>query len=311
MKINIEGIKLLEKIFEDNYLNYDTLIKFTKSKGTKGFIDHEKSFNRDISKSKIIAELIKLEEDNEYKDIYDFYILRENVSRLKEALLYIDKNGEMIINESLSKVYNFIPKNIKIQPNIYLYAGGIDGGFTVYRKDIFINYIKYFNNLEEFTKVISHELFHCRLVSLNNKFKNLFIDNINNRHTYEILGKILEEGTACLIQHGSVLEKDDPIGTITKEKMKLIGKKFSQLNYILLGIREGNINYLEMEKLDIYSLGYYIASSLYNFYGKEILLPWIEKYDYKKPIKSYIQAMRQTGNNSGFTKEIEGWLLQL
>ncbi len=311
MKINIEGIKLLVEIIENNCINYDKLVEFTKTKAMKAFMEHERSFSRDISRGMIIKELIKLKKDNEYKDKYGFYIMKENISILKENLFYIEKNGDKIISEALINVFKLVPKGIKIQPNIYLYAGGIDGGFTVCRKDVFINYIKYFNSLEEFIKVIGHELFHCRIISLSNKFRSLFIDNVNSKYIYEILGKILEEGIACFIQHGNILEKDDPAGTLTKEKIKLIDKKFQELNSTLLKIKEGNIDYLGTETIDIYSIGYYIVSSLYSFYGKEALLPWIERYDYKKPIKSYINVSREARRESGFNEEIEGWLLHV
>jgi len=311
VKINIEGIKLLEEILEDNCIDYNKLILFTKSNGTKGFIEHERSFNRYINKSMIIEELIKLKRDNKYRDKYDFYILKENISMLKKEILYLEENEDKIIKESLDKVYKFIPKHIKLQPNIYIYAGGTDGGFTVYRKNIFINYIKYLNKPQEFIKIMSHELFHCRTIPLINKFKSLFIDSFNNRHIYEVLGKIFEEGIACLIQHDNILEEDDPVGTLTKEKIEKIDKKFRDLNCFLLGIKQGNINDSRVEILDIYSIGYYIASSLYDFYGNGVLLPWIDSYDYKRPIKLYIEAAKTAKMNSGFTREIEKWLLKL
>lgn len=307
MKIKIEGIKLLLEIIEDNSISYNRLVEFTKTKAMKVFIEHERSFDRDISRTMIIKELIELKKKEEYKDKYGFYILKENLSILKDNLLYIEENCDKIISGALENVFKIVPRDIKIQRNIYLYAGGIDGGFTVYRKDIFINYINYFNNLEEFIKVISHELFHCRNISLSNKFKNLFLDNLNSKYIYEILGKILEEGIACLIQHGEVIEKDDPVGTLTKEKIKLIDKKFEELNSVLLKIKEGNIDGLG--SVDIYSIGYYMVSSLYKFYGKEAILPWVEMYDYKKPIKSYIKASREIRGESGFNVEIEKWLL--
>ncbi|WP_312907306.1 DUF5700 domain-containing putative Zn-dependent protease [Tissierella praeacuta] len=311
MKINIEGIRLLEEILEDNCIDYNKLILFVKSEGTKGLIEHERSFNRYINKSMIVEELIKLKKYNGYKDKYDFYILKENIPMLKKEILYIKENEHKIINEALDKVYKFIPKDIKVQPNIYIYAGGIDGGFTVYRKNIFINYIKYINKPQEFVKIISHELFHCRTIPLTNRLKSLFVLSFNNRYVYEILGKILEEGIACLIQHGNILEEDDPVGTLTKEKIKKIDKKIRDLNCFLLGIKQGNINYSRTEVLDIYTIGYYIASSLYDFYGRGALLPWIDSYNYKKPIKSYIEVAKTVKTNSGFTREIEKWLLKL
>lgn len=311
MKINLDGIKLLEEIIAEDRLNYDKLVDFTKTKAMKAFMEHEESFHRQINKSILIEELIKSIKDEYYMDKYGFYILKENRDVFRKSLKDIEKNQTMILERALSNVYKFVPNTMKIRPNIYIYAGGIDGGFTIYRKNIFINYIKYFNSLEDFIEVISHELFHCRDISLGNKFKNLYIDSTYDKNIYKVLGKVLEEGIACLIQHGNILKKDDPVGTLTKEKMDGIYERFQDLNNILLDIKENSLSSLRINTLDTYPIGYHIAKTLYDLLGKEALLPWIERYDYSILIKSYIEAMRQMEGGSGFTNEIENWLLHL
>ena len=310
MKIHMESIKILLNILEENKTDYQKLVKFTKTKEVQGFIQHEKNFNRKISEDIIIKEIIKLKTRTDYKDKYDFYIIKNNINIIKYNLNYIETHQYLIIKQALDRIKNIVSENIKINSNIYLYIGGIDGGFSIYGKNIFINYIKYFNKTDELIKILSHELFHCRIIPFKNKFRVfLFLDT--KKYIYEILGKILEEGIASLIQHGTTLEKDDPIGTVTKEKIKNIEEKFQVLNSVLLKLKGGNIDYLQLGQIDIYSIGYYMVSFLYRYYGIEILKPWIFKYDYNICIESYIRKAGKEGFSSGFSKEIEEWILNL
>lgn len=306
----MESIKILINILKEDKIDYRKLTKFVKTKEVRGFIQHEKTFNRKTSEDIIIEEIIKLKTQADYKDKYDFHIIKNNINIIVYRLNYIEEHQELIMEYALNRIRTFIPQSIKVNSNIYLYIGGIDGGFSVNGKDIFINYIKYFNEIDELIKIVSHELFHCRIIPFKNKFK-VFFTRDTKKYIYEILGKILEEGIALLIQHGIILGKNDPIGTITKEKMEKIEEEFEVLNCVLLKLKEGNIDYLELRKIDIYSIGYYIVNFIYKYYDEEILESWIFKYDYNMPIKSYIYGIRKEGLSSGFSKEIENWILEL
>ncbi len=46
-----------------------------------------------------------------------------------------------------------------------------------------------------------------------------------NPLVYEIIGKIMEEGIASLVQHGRILEVDDPTGTLTSRNLTLVKKR--------------------------------------------------------------------------------------
>lgn len=310
MKINIDGIKFLGEVLGGE-LNYAKLKRLTKIKGVSKFIEHEKIFNKGIDKFTLMEEIIKLKIYEDYKDIFNLYILKENLLKLYIELEFIKAHEEKIIDIALDKVYKIVPKSIDIYPNIYLYGGGIDGGFTLYGKEAFINYIKYLANMEEFIKVLSHELFHCRNISITTKLKNYLKLNIKERYLYEVLGKILEEGIALFIQHGRILEKDDPVGSLTKEKLSLVEREFKKLNDVLVEIKEGRVEYINIKTLDYYSLGYYVVSFLCDFYDKEILFPWILEYNYKSLIKYYIEGVRKNDNYHGFSKDIENWILNL
>ncbi|WMM25942.1 DUF5700 domain-containing putative Zn-dependent protease [Tissierella sp. MB52-C2] len=309
MKIHMESIKILINILKEDKIDYKKLTKFVKTKEVRGFIQHEKTFNRKTSEDTITEEIIKLKTQIDYKDKYDFYIIKNNINIIVYRLNYIEEHQELIMEYALKRIKTFIPQSIKVNSNIYLYIGGIDGGFSVYGKDVFINYIKYFNEIDELIKIISHELFHCRIIPFKNKFK-VFLTRDTKKYIYEVLGKILEEGIALLIQHGIILRKNDPIGTITKEKMEKVEEEFEVLDCVLLKLKEGNIDYLELRKIDIYSIGYYIVNFIYKYYDEEILESWIFKYDYNRPIKSYIYGIRKEGLSSGFSKEIENWILE-
>lgn len=310
MKINIDGIKALGDVLEEE-LSYDKLKKLTKVKSVSRFIDHEKTFNRDIDKFIFILEIIRLKTYEDYVDKFNLYILKENLSGLYEDLEWLKADEEKIIKEALDKVYDLVPSYIDINPKIYLYGGGIDGAFTLYGKEIFINYIKYLGSSEEFIKVVSHELFHCRNIPLKVKLRNYFQLNIRERYLYEVLGKIFEEGIALLIQHGNVLKKDDPVGSITREKLNLVDREFEKLNLVLEDIKGNSIEYINTKTIDYYALGYYMVRFLYDFYNREVLLPWILDLDYRTLIKSYILGIREEGKERGFSKNIEFWLMNL
>ena len=297
-------------ILEEDRIDHKKLNRFTKSKEVQGFIQHERSFNRKISEKIIIKEIIKLKTRNDYRDKYDFYIIKSNINTIRSTLDYIEKYQYSIMEQALDRVRIFVSQELKINSNIYFYIGGIDGGFSVYGKDIFVNYIKYFNKIDELIKIISHELFHCRVVPFRNKFR-LFLSLDTKKYVYEIFGKILEEGIALLIQHGATLEKDDPVGTITKDKMENIGEKFEVLNNVLLELKERNINSLGLQEIDIYAIGYYMVNFLHRYYGREILESWILKYDYNICVRSYIHRTKREGLSSGFSKETEEWILNL
>jgi hypothetical protein len=312
VKINLDGIRLLGEILEKDNFEEKEFYQLMRTKAMKGFIEHEKNFNKKVNKIIIKEEVINTIKVRGYKDKFEFHIIKENIGQLKEDLNYIENNEYIIVNEALKRVYNIVPKHTKINPNIYLYGGGIDGGFTIYRKKIYINYIKYIGDKEEFIKVLSHELFHCRKLPLKSKSKTFFIYDFNlEKFMYEIIGKALEEGIASLIQHGHYFKKDDPVGMLTNRNLVLAAEEFNRLNDILMTIKYGRPDYYNIKILNIYVIGYYMVNMLYHHYGKEILLPWIVNYDYKELIKAYIEINRTNNMSSGFSDEIEKWIISL
>src|SRR5690606_8348554 len=102
-------------------------------------------------------EISKILEREDYKDKFEFYKIKRNIHQLMEDIEYLKKNKALIIEKALEKVYKIVPEEIKVNTEICLYMGGTDGGFTLNRNCVFINYGKYIGNREEFVKILSHE----------------------------------------------------------------------------------------------------------------------------------------------------------
>lgn len=155
---------------------------------------------------------------------------------------------------------------------INLYVGGNDGGFTINRKEIYINYGMYAGNIKELIKIMNHELYHSRNISLKDRFI-FFLESLLNSNmvVHKAISKIIEESIACLVQQGPVLEKDDPTGTLTKRNLLLLKKEFDLLNQIIIESRRGIQAHKKIDMLNVYSIGYHIVSTIYNN-DKKILL---------------------------------------
>ena len=310
MGFQLDSIKFLASILQQDTFNKKEFNKFIKTKGTKGFLAHQKRINSKINIKSMEEELRKVVLDKDYKDIYEFYLIKQNINQINEDIKYIKKNEKQIIDQALKEVYKIIPKDISVRFNVYFYSGGIDGGFTVNRKKIFINYGKYIGLREEFIKILSHEIYHSRNIPLKNRLIFLFKMILKgNPLTYEIVGKIMEEGIASLIQHSGKLRMDDPTGTLTKRNLILVKEEFDLLNCILLDIKYNRYDYKKISKLNIYVIGYYIISSIYNTEGVLALDDWTVNLKYKRIIKKYIEICNANRISSGFTDEILEWII--
>lgn len=291
MKINIDSIIPLIEFFRNDYFNKEQFKKLIKTNGMKGFLEQERSKGRNIN---IREEIEKIIFNSEYKDEYGFYKFKKNLDFIEKDIKKIKTQEKYIIEKALEKNYKIIPKEMKIKCKIYLYFGGEDGGFTVSRNKIYINYGMYMNNLEELIKILSHELYHCRNISYKNRicfsFKTFF-DKYGK--IYEIIGKILEEGLAALVQHGNILKIDDPAGTLSNRSLLLIKDEFELLNNIILDIKK-NIPYnKKLKKLNLYAIGYYIVSTIYNTDGVLILDNWTVELKYEEILKRYIEICNE------------------
>lgn len=309
MAIITEGVELIIELLDSTYFDEKKFKKYMYSKVGKIFLNHERELRRNTSPQIIKNEMKRVINNPKYKDSYDFYKLKENLISVKEELEYIKLNEETIISSVLEQVYKFIPRWVEIRPDITLYAGGIDGGFATFTKDVYINYIKYIGNLNEFKKVLAHEFYHARKVPINKKIELFFKMNFyNGRAKYDSLGRIFEEGIACLIQHGVNLNVDDPVETLTKRDILLKKEHFAVLNHALYSIKKGTPDYNLINKINIYTLGYIISKTIYEQNSSISLDEWTINFNYKALIKRYIEICKQNGITSGFDRDIEKWL---
>lgn len=306
MTINIESIVSLANILKQDTFDEKEFRRYIKGRGTKGFLNHEKNINSKTSTRKTKEELKTVVSNKAYKDEYNFYLIKENIEKLNKDIVYLEENEEYILGQVFKEVYKVVPKEMKVKSNIYLYGGGVDGGFTFNRDKIFINYGKYIGTREELIKILSHEVYHSRNISIKDRLAfSLSIVFSPNPIIPEIIGKIIEEGIALLIQHGGNLEKDDPTGTLTRRKLMFIKDEFDLLNHVLLDAKNGMSSYKKIRNLDIYVLGYYIVTTIYNKKGIFILDDWTVNLKSENIIKEYIQICKDNNMPSGFTDQVK------
>lgn len=310
MSLDIDFLVILAEILKKNFFDKELFNAFIETKGAKGFIDHENTMGRKIDKLDIKEEIIKLIEQDDYEDRFHFYIIKKDVHKLLEDIDYLRRNKELIIHKALERVYEIVPEDIKIRTDICLYAGGIDGGFTLNRNQVFINYGKYIGEKEEFVKILSHELYHSREIPLRYRAK-VFLRFMSKkkRHAYGILGKIIEEGIACLIQHGAILNKDDITGNLTRRNLAHSKKQFEILNEILLDIKQGIPYRAKVNKLNVYSIGYLIVTTVYNDMGVLLLDNWTMGLDFRNIIKKYNEICMEKRFPCHLNHEAIGWII--
>ena len=302
MKLNIDSLVAIRNFLQKDYFDEKNYKQLIKTKGMKGFLEYENALGRDIN---IGEELEKLIYNEDYRDKYGFYIAKKRLKELEKDIDYIKKHENYILAEAIKNVYKIIPNDMKLNCKIYLFIGGNDGGFTVNRNKIYINYGKYINNMEEFIKVLSHELYHSRDISLRIRLLSLFkMLCSNNGRIYQIMGKIMEEGMASLAQHGAILKNNDPAGTLNSRDLLLIKYEFELLNKILLDIKNNNSYYKGLKQINLYAIGYYIVSTIYNTEGVLILDNWTVELKYEDIIKKYSEICNTREISSGFNKNI-------
>ena len=289
-------------LLQKDYFDVKLFKQLLKTKGMIGFLEYQRSIGQDIN---IKEELEKVIYDENYKDKYEFYIAKKKLKELKNDINYIIKNEKYILDEVMKNIYKIIPEGMKTSNKIYLFLGGNDGGFTIARDKIYINYGKYINDIEEFIKILSHELYHSRKISLKVRlFFLLKIAFTNNGEIHGLMGKIIEEGIASLVQHGPILKKDDPAGTLSNRDLLLIKDEFELLNEIIIDIKSRKNFYKKLEKLNLYAIGYYIVSTIYNTEGVMILDNWTLKLRYEDIIEKYIEICNIKGISTGFNEDI-------
>lgn len=128
---------------------------------------------------------------------------------------------------------------------------------------------------------------------------------------YGVIGRSIEEGIACLVQHGPTLKRDDWINGLTRRNLLLCKGEFDLLNDILLDIKKDSLDYERLSQLNMYIIGYHIISTIYKQDGVLVLDHWTEHLRYGQIMKRYISICRGGDMATGFTGEIEEWILKM
>ena len=310
MVIDIEFLIILAEMFSKEFFDEQLFDKFMGTKGARALLEHEKLVGRKVDKFYIKDEIKKIVEEEDYEDRFQLYKVKKSLSQLIDDIEYLRKNKDLIIDKALERVYRIVPEEMDIRIEICLYVGGTDGGFTLNRNCVFINYGNYIGNKEEFIKILSHELYHCRVIPMRYKLKFLFkYISKKKRYAYSILGKIIEEGIACLIQHGAILSKDDLSGRLTRKNLSHSKEQFDILNRILLDIRYGNFDRSYLKRLNVYSIGYLIVTTIYNEIGVLPLDIWTMNLDFKGIINTYNKLCIEKNLPYRFNSETIDWLI--
>lgn len=310
MKIITNGMDIIIDFLKESSFDEKKFIKYIYSPQMKIFLKHEKRLNRYTDKEIVEEELKKVFSNKKYEDAYGFSTLKKNIFQLEKDIEYIKENEKKITERACKEVYKYLPKELEINPDIILYIGGLDGGFATFTKDVYINIGRYIGKLKEFEKVLAHEFYHARRISVKRKLSLFFkINFYPEKGMYSTLGRILEEGIACLVQHGTNFKIDDPIGTLTNRDMFLSKEHFKILNESMISIKNGDPDYGKIYRINVYVLGYIISKTIYENGDKSILDEWTVNFNYIKPIRRYIEICKKNKRHSGFYREIEDWLL--
>lgn len=308
--INTDSIELLIKIFKKDKLDENLYKAFMGTKGVREFLSHEKIMGRPVSIRDFKGEIKRAVENSDYEDGYGFYVFKNNLGRIEEDIKDIKRSVNPIIKEAKRKVYKVVPKSMPISTDIKLYWGGMDGGFTLKRREIYINYRRYFGNREEFIKILSHEMYHARKISIKNRGKFLLGTILKeNRLLYKTVGRIVEEGLALIVQHGPDLKKDDITETLTKSNLVLVREEFNILNDVLWDIKAGEGS-VKVKYLNIYVIGYFIISLIYKERGIGSLNYWTVDLNYRRIIKEYVEICNKKGISPNIEGAIIRWILK-
>ncbi len=310
MALNLDFLITLYELLRKGFFDEEAFKRFIITKGARGFMEHENAMGRSVDVRDIKDELRKLMEIDGYEDRYCFHIFKSNLQQIKGDIYYLMSNGEEIVESALDRIHGVISDSIEIKTDIYLYAGGQDGGFTVNRNEVYINYLNYIGEREELIKILSHELYHSRRIKLWNNLK--FGRNLlskRKRYAYGLLGRIIEEGIACFIQHGPILIRDDKTGNLTRRNLTLSRNHFEMLNEALLNIKNGRFDRVRLGSLNIYAIGYIIVSALHSENKAHLLNQWTVNMNFKHIIMEYMELSRSNETLPEIEHEAIEWII--
>ena len=318
ININTKLISKLTYILKQERYNDKLCKDYLKSIAVKGIFFHDRLLYRESSCKAFKTELKNALNKNKYKEQYNLLYIKENILKIEELVSYINKHESKIEIEIIERLSEFITLESFKKVNILLYAGGVDYGFCLIPRNIYLNVSYYANNLSGLISTLAHETYHARE---RNVFKYLMSCYANispqKRYTLIVLREVFEEGIASLIEYGLSYDYNSN-SIITPEDLIESRKYFNRLNDILeiiirntsaKCIREHIEKYRKIRGKTSYVAGYIIAKDVYLKAGIKGLDIWSKRFDFKTFIQTYIIACKKNNKETGFTPEVENWLL--
>ncbi|WP_160680681.1 DUF5700 domain-containing putative Zn-dependent protease [Clostridium sp. C8-1-8] len=313
MQFRAEGLELLIEMLEKDYFDEQLFDEFTSCEQFDTFMLHEKELLRKTTKDSIRANLIAVLEGKDTKECYQFDYILKYKDIIKGKLNELKNNASEIEQLILKRIDRYAPLDLfNDNFTIHLYGGSWDYGFSIKTSESYINLSSLAGQLEFLEDIISHEYYHSR--------KRLGevpeYDFSREEYLRTIMYNIMEEGTATLVQF-EYEKKYEGFSFISKERFD---KKFEYIRNLDTCIRQCELenNYSEQivmeyfkDSVPNYIVGYWIGQVLFKEGGKKGLELWTCSCDYIGCFKQFINILRRDGTYSGFSREVEDFILGL
>lgn len=314
MNFRFEGLQILIQILDGESFNEKLFQRFISCEYFKAFMEHEKELGRKTSEESI-KENIKLALNgvNGINESYGFDYILKYKAEIKSKINEMENRSKELEELIRKRVGKYAPLDIyEDNFTINIYGGGVDYGFSQNDVECYINLALLADKIEYLEDTMAHEYYHSR----RRKAEIQPYDFSKENYLKTLMYHIMEEGIATLVQF-EYEKKYDGFAFVSKERFD---KKLEYFNNLDNCIRECEINnnystqaisqYFQ-DSIPNYVIGYSIGQTLFKEGGKQGLELWNRNCDYIGSFKNYINISRKNELNSGFSKEVEEYLLSL
>lgn len=275
------SVEKLIDLFDDKRINDDRIQEYLKLPGTQAYLRKLTSFFPDVTENSYENSLKSALKGSFFvKDPYMFKRLVALLPTVKKLLKEVIKNESILVDNTVLKLKEYSPENVKIKAKVYLTMGMIGGGWTF--DDNPNNFYVDFSSMEGdflgLSYLCSHELYHLIQYRFMNPIKK------SNKVLY-LLDQILREGSATYISDFSKIEKSDGAYVAFckkeyKQNFNRIETNFALFESILFSAEHQkssnlnelyNIGFSGMYQSPLYYVGYHIIKLIEKYLGKKEL----------------------------------------
>ncbi len=313
MNLRFEGLETLIQIFEEDSFNEELFVEFINCEQFKGFIEHEKNLHRQTSEESIKSCLKLTLAGSGAKETYGFNYIAKYKSQIKDKISELRNNSKEIQQVLRERISRYAPLDIyEDNFTIHIYGGGWDYGFSEKDGECYINLALLADDIEFLEDIMAHEYYHSRRREAEIQPYDFTKENYLKTFMYHIM----EEGVATLVQF-EYEKKYDGFAFISKERFDKRLEYFQNLDNCIRECEiknnfsnEAVFGYFQ-DSIPNYIVGYYIAQVLFQEEGKGGLELWNRNCNYVDSFKKYINILRCKGLGSGFSMEVEDYILGL